>query len=216
MLPFTHAQFLALFAQYNLGVWPAQAVAYALGLAMVMLLLRPSPGASRVIGAGLALMWVWTGFAYHGVYFSRINPAAMVFGALFVLQGLLFIHAAVGGKLWFGSPGGASRFAGWTLVLYSALLYPLAGIAAGHRYPEMPMFGITPCPVTLFTFGLLLLTTGPVPRRLLVIPFIWSLIGGSAAILLGMLQDWPLLVSGLAILPLLYGDRGRAQAAARA
>ena len=31
MLPFTRAQFLALFAQYNLGVWPAQAVVYALG-----------------------------------------------------------------------------------------------------------------------------------------------------------------------------------------
>src|SRR5260370_12258317 len=35
----------------------------------------------------------------------------------------------------------------------------------------MPMFGVTPCPVTIFTFGLLLLTVCPVPRWLFVIPF---------------------------------------------
>jgi hypothetical protein len=80
---------------------------------------------------------------------------------------------------------------------------------AGHRYPQLPMFGITPCPVTLFTFGLLLLTTGPVQRGLLVIPFIWSLVGASAALLLGMPQDWPLLFSGVAIPILLFRDRGR-------
>lgn len=209
MLPFTRVQFLDLFAQYNLGVWPVQAVACLLGLAMVILLPRPSPNASRAIGAGLALMWAWTGIAYHGVYFARINPAALVFAALFVVQGLLLMHAVVRGTLRFGSPGGGAALAGWSLLLYAGVLYPLAGFAAGHRYPELPMFGITPCPVTLFTFGLLLLTTAPVPRWLLAVPFVWSLIGGSAAILLDMPQDWPLLLSGLVILPVLFGERGR-------
>ena len=37
-------------------------------------------------------------------------------------------------------------------------------------------------------------------RSLLVIPVVWSLVGGSAAFLLDMPQDWPLLASGLAIL----------------
>ena len=70
-------------------------------------------------------------------------------------------------------------------------------------YPEMPMFGVTPCPVTIFTFGMLLLTTRPPSRWLLVIPFIWSLIGGSAAVLLGVPQDWALLASGLIAIPLI-------------
>ncbi len=209
MLPFTRAQFLAVFAQYNLGVWPAQAVAYALGLGMVLLLLRPSLNASRAIGAGLAVMWCWTGIGYHWLYFSAINPAALIFGGLFLLQGALISHAAGRGRLRFGSTGGATAWAGWTLVAYAALVYPLAGMGAGHRYPELPMFGITPCPVTLFTLGLLLLTTAPVPRGLLVIPLLWSLIGGSAAILLDMPQDWPLLFSALVILPLLFGASGR-------
>ena len=65
------------------------------------------------------------------------------------------------------------------------------------------MFGVTPCPVTIFTFGMLLLTVRPVPRWLFVIPFIWSLIGGSAAILLQVPQDWLLLASGFIALPLM-------------
>jgi hypothetical protein len=57
--------------------------------------------------------------------------------------------------------------------------------------------------VTIFTFGMLLLTTSAVPRWLLVIPVIWSLIGGSAAILLHVPQDWLLLLSGLIAVPLI-------------
>jgi hypothetical protein len=77
------------------------------------------------------------------------------------------------------------------------------GMATGHNYPAVPIFGVTPCPVTIFTFGMLLLTIGPVPRWLLVIPVIWSLIGGSAAILLAVPQDWLLLVSGFVAVPLI-------------
>ena len=57
--------------------------------------------------------------------------------------------------------------------------------------------------ITLFTFGLLLLTVRPVPSAILIIPFIWSLIGGSAAILLDMIEDWPLLASGFVAVALL-------------
>ena len=56
------------------------------------------------------------------------------------------------------------------LVAYAAVLYPLLGQWSGHVYPAQPTFGITPCPVTLFTFGALLLTSAPLPRWLLIIP----------------------------------------------
>jgi hypothetical protein len=70
------------------------------------------------------------------------------------------------------------------------------------------MFGVAPCPVTIFTFGMLLMTTRRFSYWLLVIPFIWSLIGGSAAILLDVRQDWLLLVSGLiAVLVIVIRDR---------
>ena len=73
----------------------------------------------------------------------------------------------------------------------------------------MPTFGVSPCPVTIFTFGLFLLTTKRMSHWLLIIPFIWSLIGGSAAVLLNVPQDWLLLVSGLIAVPIIiFRHRG--------
>lgn len=208
MLPFTREQFFGVFAAYNAAVWPVQVVAYLLGLAAVVVLLRPSPWGHRLGTGVLAAMWIWTGVAYHGLYFAPINPVALAFGALFVVQGVLFAVAGiVGRRLVFGHTRGWVAALGWGLVAYAALLYPLLGQWSGHVYPAQPTFGITPCPVTLFSFGVLLLTSKPVPWWLLVIPLGWSLVGGSAAFLLGVPQDWPLLFSGLTVVWLIPRDR---------
>lgn len=59
--------------------------------------------------------------------------------------------------------------------------------------------GVSPMPAALFaTFGLLLWAARPVPVRVLVIPFGWSLVGGSAALQFGIPEDYGLLVAGLA------------------
>jgi len=204
LLPFTPDQFLAVFAAYNLAVWPAQLVAYLIALGMVLALLQHTGWTDRIIGAGLGLMWIWTGVAYHLLFFASVNKVAHAFAALFVVQGLLFAHAALlRFDLRFARTHGLRAWLGWVLIAYSALVYPLIGLS-GHGYPAMPMFGITPCPVTLFSFGMLLLAQLPVPRRLLVIPLIWALVGGSAAFLLAVPQDWLLLVSGLLVVPWLW------------
>jgi hypothetical protein len=215
MLPFTREQFVGVFVDYNTAIWPAQWVAYLLGLIAVVALMRGSPPANRVIALVLATMWTWTGVAYHGLFFARINPLAVVFGGLFVVQGMLFISAGVAARrLVFARSAGLASVLGWMLIAYAAVLYPLLGQATGHAYPAQPMFGTTPCPVTLFTFGVLLLTSDPVPRWLLIIPLAWSLVGGSAAFLLGVPQDWPLLFSGFAVLLLIVQDRQRSGNAA--
>ncbi len=201
MLPFTHAQFLEVFAAYNVAVWPSQVVAYVLAAVMLGSLAVLTPTwRGRIIAGGLSLMWLWTGIAYHWTQFTTINKAAWAFGALFALQGIFFLLASARGMLIFERAGPRlSRSVGWGLIAYAAIVYPLLGATVGPGYPEMPMFGITPCPVTLFTFGLLMLASGPVPRWMLLIPVIWSLVGGSAAFLLHVPQDWPLLLSGASV-----------------
>src|SRR4051794_39526973 len=209
MLPFTSEQFRAVFVDYNGAIWPAQIAAYLLGGVAVALLVRKAHEGDRIIAGIVALMWLWTGFAYHGLWFSAINKAAWIFAALFILQGCYLLHAGVyRHQIRFGLRPGLPAAIGGAFVAYAAMIYPAIGVAVGHGWPEMPMFGVTPCPVTIFTFGLFLLTVRPVSRRLLVIPFIWSLIGGSAAILLQVPQDWLLLASGAMTLALVvFRDR---------
>ncbi len=55
--------------------------------------------------------------------------------------------------------------------------------------------------------GCLLLESHAVPRRLLLIPMLWAVVGGSAALLLDMPQDWVLGASGIALLALLWRQR---------
>jgi hypothetical protein len=195
MLPFTHQQFIFVFSVYNGAIWPLQPIVHAAGLLMLALLLRPSRGSDRYSLVLLAAMWIWTGVVYQIGFFSSINPIALAFGAAFVLQGVLLLDAARRGRVAFGTSRGLRRATGWALLIYSLLLYPLLGIALGTDYFELPAFGLTPCPVTMTTVGVLLLAPGPVLRRLYVIPVTWSIVGGSAAGLLRMPQDWVLLLT---------------------
>lgn len=214
MLPFTPDQFLAVFVSYNNAIWPIQIAACLLGGIAVALLFWKTAASDRVVAGILAMMWLWTGFAYHGIWFAAINEAAYLFAALFIVQGCCLLYAGVyHHQIRFGIRRGPATWAGAALVCYAAIVYPLIGAAAGHPYPAMPMFGVTPCPVTIFTFGMLLLTTGAVPRGLLVIPVLWSLTGGSAAFLLNVQQDWLLLLSGgIAVTLLVFRDRQTTQA----
>lgn len=88
MLPFTHDQFLGVFAACNEAVWPAQVVAYlAAALALLAVALR-RPWSGAFVAAVLALLWAWTGVACHGLHFSTIDAAARLFAGAFVLQAI--------------------------------------------------------------------------------------------------------------------------------
>jgi hypothetical protein len=202
-LPFSLEAFLSLFGQYNLDIWPAQIVGYALGIAALFLVFRPRAGSDRAVAAILALFWLWNGVAYHWLYFTPINFAAPLFALIFVIQGLLLAwKAALRGAIAFRFRPGARAWAGLALALYAMLSYPLTNIAAGHGWPEMPVFAIAPCPTVIFTFGLLLFCDPRPPWSFLIIPLLWALVGGAAAWLLHMPEDLALPVAALAVLVL--------------
>jgi hypothetical protein len=193
-LPFTVDQFMAVFAAYNVAVWPAQILLYAVAL-LAVLLSFSKVARDGWIATVLGFLWLWMGIAYHWLHFASINKAAYAFGALFVLQGLLFLFAGQRGQLLFKRPNGLRGVLGIALLLYALIIYPMLGAAMGHVYPNAPSFGL-PCPTTIFTLGLLFCTTGKVPWWILAIPLLWSLIGFMAAIKLGIREDIGLLVAG--------------------
>lgn len=132
MPPFTTAQLFPLFASYNTEIWPAQLVAYALGIVVLVFALRGGTRRARIVAAVLAAMWLWTGVAYPLLHFTAINPAAWLFGAAFLVQGTAFLAVAVRGRGLAFAPGGSRRVFGLVLIAYAVMRYPLLGRVAGH------------------------------------------------------------------------------------
>jgi hypothetical protein len=206
-LPFTHEEFLDVFGKYNSTLWPAVVALWLLTVAGVIALARTRVN-PRFLTALLFIHWLWSGGVYHLGYFADINSAARLFGILFITQALL-----IG---WFGLVRARLTFVwrkgrglqGGLAVLFTiyALVYPFLALAVGLDWPRTPTFGV-PCPTTLLTVGLLF-SLEPVHLRVLgIIPLVWAIIGGSAAILLGVLPDWALLVGAGVLLLWLVAPR---------
>jgi uncharacterized protein DUF6064 len=196
-LPFDVAQFFAVFARYNSAVWPAQVILVVLALVAVALALRSRAWSDRAVAGVLGLLWLWMGVVYHWTFFRAINPAATIFGGLFVLEGsALLVSGAVRHDLHFRARRTLLGLVGALLLAFALGVYPLLGYAVGHRYPATPTFGL-PCPTTIFTLGLLLWVERPMPNSLFLVPLAWSALGASAALQLGVREDLGLLAAGV-------------------
>lgn len=197
-LPFTTDQFLEVFKSYNIAIWPTQVVAYVLGGWAVFVAMRKSWRGGRMISLVLGAFWLWMGLLYHIKFFAPINTVAYGFGVLFIIQGLLFLVAGVWqSKFDFQFKTNSKGIVGALLIIYAMVVYPLIGAQLGHGYPQAPMFGVAPCPTTIFTFGILLWSIRRVPWWILLIPGLWSLVGFSAALNLGVIEDTGLLVAAV-------------------
>jgi hypothetical protein len=195
--PFTASQFLDVIRQYNAAAWPAQVIFYGVAALMIYRAARTSHNADRWVSGLLAFLWAWMGVVYHWLFFTSINPAAWIFGALFVAQALVFLAAGtLGTRLRFRFTGGVYGWTGTVFLGYALVVYPVLSALAGHPYPAGPTFGL-PCPTTIFTIGLLLWASRPVPLWVLAVPLAWSLLGASAAIQFGILEDYGLVVAGV-------------------
>jgi len=64
-----------------------------------------------------------------------------------------------------------------------------------------------PCPTDILTIGALLTSRRRVPAAVAVIPIVWGMIGGSAAVLLAVPTDYVLLGAGGLLATLLTGPR---------
>jgi len=194
-LPFTREQFLEVFKQYNTQMFPVQIVFLLLAALVIYFVARTSERSGKFIFFILGFLWIWMGAVYHIGFFSAINEAAIAFGALFILEGvLLLIYAFRPTRFSFHK--NLTTVTSVALLAYSLVVYPIIGHLAGHDYPYSPTFGL-PCPTTIFTLAILLLVQNKLPFHIVVIPLLWTVIGFSAAFSLGIYEDAALIVSGL-------------------
>lgn len=195
--PFTLQQFLEVFKNYNLAVFPMQIVLYLISAVTIYLVIKPNPKSDKIISTILSFLWLWMGVVYHIIFFTTINKAAYLFGGLFIIQGILFLVFGVSqNKFSFNFKKDKYGVTGIILIVISLIIYPVLGYFLGHIYPSSPNFGL-PCPTTIFTFGLLLMNIKKCPIAIIIIPFVWSVIGFVAAFQFGILEDTGLIVTSL-------------------
>jgi len=207
-LPFGVHEFLQVFRDYNLALQPLQLYVYLALLTVLFLFVSKTKAGLKVSFAFLAVIWFINGCAYHILFFSKINPIAKVFGALFIIQGLLFVLQVIFSKP-YPHPDKLSipQKAGWLIILYGTVLYSILGFFFGHSYPYAPVFGIAPCPTVIFTLGFLLALHGYAAKYLYIIPLLWAAIGSTAAFQLGMKEDLGLLASAMLALYFLFAPK---------
>jgi hypothetical protein len=201
-------QVLAVFATYNVAIWPMQAVAYVLGSLAAVLAIRPIRHSSTIVAAALSFYWLWTGVVFYLFFWAPSYPPAYALAPIVVLQGAVFLVLGVlRARLSFRFLPGIYGLVGALVLAYAMVGYPVAGYFLGHVYPRTPPFGLVLCPTTVFTFGLLLWTDRPVPKYVLLVPFLAS-IGAVQAISIGVWEDIGLVIAGLVGTGLiLYRDR---------
>jgi hypothetical protein len=189
--------FTKVFEKYNLAIWPMHLVAYILGIAILLLVVKRTKYSNQIIAAILSFLWLWTGILFFLLYLAPVSKPSYFFGGLFIIQGLLFLNSAIKPRLSFAAELNVYSFVGILFVAYAMVGYPVFGYFLGHSYPHSAPFGLTPCPTNIFTFGLFLLSNKRIPKLFLVIPLLWAIIGGFPPVFVGVLEDIGLILAGI-------------------
>ena len=195
-LPFSEQQFFDVFGRYNTRLW---FVVVLLWIATVWFVVQWVRGRSTSLSLSmlLAFHWAWSGVVYHASFFAAVNPGAWLFAGLFTIESAIFIWLAGTRRIEFVWGHTVRHKVAGVLIVYS-LAYPLLVLASGHEYPRAPLFAV-PCPTTLLTCGVLLTAVPRVPVVASVVPVAWTIIAGSAAILLDVAPDAMLFIGGAAV-----------------
>lgn len=209
MIPLSEEALFGLYGAHNQALGLAPAVGYTLSVMALLLAFSPRPGSDRAISGILAAFWIWTGAVFHIGFFAPLNWGAWIFGALFILEGLLLAWAGVlRNRFDFRLESGLRGAAGLALLAFG-LAWPVLDVLTGHLWPRLQLPGTLPAPTVLVTLGLLLMTRARPAWPFAIIPLLWGLVGGAAAFSLGIWQDAAMGIAALAGFGVLVFGRPR-------
>lgn len=185
-------------AWFNNQIWPAQLFAYAVGAAAVGLVFAHFPKRNLVITGLVSLFWfgemIWVLILVNSLDPITLSIAGFLIVA-FLAQAILMLVSAAKGRIHFGFSGRAQSWVGLVFVGYAMIGYPIATWLLGHPFPRGPVFGVAPCPIVIFTLGMLLLTDSHLPKHLVILPTVLGVIAGLNGLMLGVREDLPLFVA---------------------
>lgn len=165
---------------YNVEIWPAQLVAFGLGIAILALLRRDGAWPGRIIALILASCWIWVAWAFHLRRYATINWAAVYFAAAFLIEALLLMRLVImPGRPALPSNLSMSRRAGACMFLFALVGQPAVDRLAGRSWAQSEYFGVAPDPTVVATLGMLLLAGDRAHWGLLAIPVLWCAVSGA-------------------------------------
>jgi hypothetical protein len=196
-LLFSARTYYRLFELYNAAVWPAQIVTLALGLAILILMIRGAAWSGRAVANILAALWLFVAWAYMLERYDTINWAARYFAIGFAVQAALLVWTGVVRNRLRFDAGGITGKIGLALFLYALAIHPLVPPLTGRPWTQAEIFGLAPDPTAIATLGILVASARTTPL-LFAIPFLWCLFTSltlwtmespeaPAAVLLGLL-----------------------------
>lgn len=204
--------FYSTLQSYNEAFWYMIITTFLLGFVVVYLAARKSKSSSKVISAILSFLWIWSGIVFFIIYYGPMDAEFLglvlpgvwyLGGILFLLQGFLFlILGLVKSSLSFRLGSDWISVVGALMVVYAMVIYPIIGFLTGYGYPRYPVFGIAPCPLTIFSIGLFQWSDRKMPIAIAAIPFIWALMGIMPVLALNVWADIGELLSAIIGFPL--------------
>jgi hypothetical protein len=178
-LMFSPRTYYRLFELYNAAIWPLQIVGLALGVAILVLLVREVAWRGSAIAAMLAACWLWLAWAYLLERYDTINWAGSYFAVGFAVEALLLVWSGiVRDRLRFRPNSDLIGLAALCIFLFALFVFPLIGPLTGRPWPQAELFGVAPDPTVVATLGVLVAAHRP-HWELLVIPIIWCAISGA-------------------------------------
>lgn len=178
-LLFSPRVYYRMFELYNRSLWPVGTISLAGGLAILVLLLRPTHVGHRVILIFLGILWIWIAWAFFWEHYAGINWGSVYLAPLFGLQGAAFIWIAVfNGQIKFVPRRETPDVVAIALYCIGLVVYPLLAPLMGRQWLAAEIFGLAPDPTALATLALLSLADGCCRGLLLIVPLIWCVISG--------------------------------------
>lgn len=207
-------EFFNIIGFYNSTYWLITIFTIVFGVFAVILAFKKTSYSDPLISLILAILWLWVGIVFGFIVFGPWTPIVFgisipgfgyFFGITFTLQGILFLYYGVYRKSFsFKFETNHLGLLGLLLIIYATLFYGLVGFVTGYPFPFYPLFGTSPCPVTIFTIGLFLWADKRISPLVFVLPTILALIGLVPVLAFGVFADIGLFLSGFICLFLMF------------
>jgi hypothetical protein len=207
-------EFFMIIAVYNSVYLVAIILTIVLGIIAVIFAMKKTAYSDQIVSLILAFLWLWVGIVFGFISFGAWTPIMFgvpipgfgyFFGLTFTIQGLFFLYFGVYRKsLSFRFQQNLLGYLGLILIIYAIAIYGLIGFVTGYPFPFYPLFGTSPCPVSIFTIGLFLWADKRISPIVLIIPLVHGLIAFVPVIGFGIYADIILVLSGLITIFLLY------------